>query len=151
MHVVEVVAREVAYPSLRVLVPVDDAEDVSVLEYRYPGAPKLPGTRAADGGLELRPVAPALYYDPPAPSGVFGLLKQPMVVIMIVMAGMVVLVPRMLTKEALAEAGVGGPGGAAALPTDPMELLKALFSGPVEAPAPPALTEGPKRGKAEKR
>ena len=70
-------------------------DGVQVLEYRYPGAPKLP----ARYPIEADPVARAAYFeDRPSGFSAWGLLSNPTVLMMLFMAFVALGMPAMMVR-----------------------------------------------------
>lgn len=62
------------------------------IEYIYPGAPK----QSIDYPLVLTAHASYQYYEPRQGFNLFGIFKNPMLLMMLVMGGMMVLMPKMM-------------------------------------------------------
>ena len=97
-------------------------ETINVVEYKYPGAKRLPAIYP----LVITALAPVTYFQQRPPFSIFSILWQnPMIAMMVVMFGMMMLFPKMLEgmdpekmKEMQAEIGDAG---------DPMKNMAKLF------------------------
>lgn len=74
------------------------AGGVQVLEYRYPGAPKLPAAYPIDAV----PVARGSFFEERPRTSVLGLLKNPTVIMMLVMAFMALGMPALMVRARVA-------------------------------------------------
>jgi len=82
-----------AFPTYKVQVGGDGA--VAVLEYRYPGAPKLPARHPIEA---FAAAAVPFFEERPRPS-VWGLLTNPTVMMILFMGGMVVAMPLLMVRD----------------------------------------------------
>jgi hypothetical protein len=69
------------YPSYKINVPESPAAEVQAVEYRYPGAPKLP----ARYPLEVPPVARPQFFEERPKFTLWSIVANPMVLMVIVM------------------------------------------------------------------
>jgi hypothetical protein len=96
--------------------------EVRVLEYRYPGATKLPSTYP----LVIKSQGQTAYFEVRQGMSVWSILKQPMVLMMLFSGGMMFLMPKMMEnmdpeemKNMQEEMG----------DTDPQAMLRNMFGG----------------------
>lgn len=84
------------FSTYKVQVTADDAggASIAVLEYRYPGAPKLPSRHPIDAVA----VAPAAYFEERPRPSVWSLLSNPTVLMIVVMGGLVFVMPMMMVR-----------------------------------------------------
>jgi hypothetical protein len=77
VYLVEAFHERAVFSTFKVQVPADASAPIAALEYRYPGAPKLP----ARVPLELLPVTPQgpLYFDERPRATILAFAMQPMV------------------------------------------------------------------------
>lgn len=124
VHLLELQAPALVYPTAKVQVP-EDGSEIKVLEYKYPGAPRM----MISHPLELRPVARALVYEDKQQSSALSFLMSPMVLIMAATLGMTYCLPA-LQKMA-------DPDGSAARELQDSGGLASLLGGLAGMPAPP--------------
>lgn len=97
-------------------------ETINVVEYKYPGAKRLPAIYP----LVITALVPVVYFQQRPPFSILSIIWQnPMIAMMVVMFGMMMLFPKMLEgmdpekmKEMQAEMGDAG---------DPMKNMAKLF------------------------
>lgn len=96
----EIEHREFAWSTFKLQVPAAaDADDdvtlgepsIAVLEYKYPGAPKLPTSHP----VIAFPVAPALYFEERPKMSVWAFLRNPQILLFVVMGGLMLCMPYM--------------------------------------------------------
>lgn len=86
VHVIDVHNPTYHFSQFKVQILADDTAHPKVLEYYYPGAPKQPVTLP----LVWTPLATYDYFEPRPRFSMFGMLRNPMVLMMLVMGGMMV-------------------------------------------------------------
>lgn len=136
VHLLELQAPVLVYPTAKVQVP-DDGSEIKVLEYKYPGAPRMMVAHP----LELRPVARAIVYEEKPQSSALSFLMSPMVLIMAATLGMTYCLPA-LQKMA-------DPDGTAARELQQEGGLASLLGGIAGMPAP-AAPAGARRAARER-
>ena len=67
-------------------------ESPKCIEYIYPGAPK----QTTPHPIELTAHASYQYYEPRQGFNIFGIFKNPMLLMMLVMGGMMFMMPKMM-------------------------------------------------------
>lgn len=124
-HLLEIFHPHVVYSTFQITVGADSS--ITVAEYRYPGAPRWPSVFP----IEAKPVAAATYFDPqPNPmDALLGMLKSPMVLMLLAMGGLMLCMKFAVDPEQLKEMQeeqkrtLGAAGG------DPMAAMAALLKG----------------------
>lgn len=127
------------YPTAKVQVPDAEEGEIKVLEYRYPGAPRVVATHP----LEVRPVAAALAFDERPSGSAFGFLTNPMVLIMVVTLGMTYCLPALQKLSdpdgsQARELAAGGGLGAMLAGVLPAQPAGAGGAAEQDAPSPAA-------------
>jgi len=93
MHYVEVSHPQFVFPSLRVeFSPTGDEKVWPSLASSSSPSSRLPSP------ISVAPIGPAVYFAPREPFNPWSLLKNPMVIMMLVTAGMVFIFPRMMSN-----------------------------------------------------
>ena len=125
IYLLEVLCVEFAFPQMKV--KIENYEDntagsISVVEYKYPGANRTPGTHP----IKLVALTPLKYFQDPPRFNILGfLMGNPMILITVLSAGMMYLFPKMLQNmdpEAMKEFEKVQET------EDPMEALKKMMS-----------------------
>ena len=101
------------FSTYKVQVP-EHGGDIVVLEYRYPGAPKL----TVRHPIEVAPVAPAAFFEERPRPSVWTFVANPTILMMIVMGGMVFVMPMLMVSQggALPMSAAGKSGAVRGLP-----------------------------------
>ena len=92
MHLLDVQSREHHFSQVKIQLLKEAMDSPKCIEYVYPGAPK----QAIPHPLELTAHASYEYYEPRQGFSIMSIFKNPMVLMMIVSAGLVVLMPKMM-------------------------------------------------------
>lgn len=128
---------DLVWPSFKLNVPTADASEIAVVEYRYPGAPKLPAAHP----IAAFPVANAVYFEERPKTTIWSFLKNPQVLIMLVMGGFMFCMPALQknmdpeTRKEMEQQQ--------AMMANPMAALSNMFSGGGAADAPRAEPRRP--------
>jgi len=92
VHLLDVQSREHHFSQVKIQLLKEAMDSPKCIEYVYPGAPK----QAIPHPLELTAHASYEYYEPRQGFSIMSIFKNPMVLMMIVSAGLVVLMPKMM-------------------------------------------------------
>jgi hypothetical protein len=92
VHLLDVQSREHHFSQVKIQLLEDAMESPKCIEYVYPGAPK----QSIPHPLELTAHASYQYYEPRQGFSLFAIFKNPMLLMMIVMGGMMVMMPKMM-------------------------------------------------------
>ena len=128
IYLLEVLCVEFAFPQIKVKIVKGeeydggDEETISVVEYKYPGANRTPGSHP----IKLIALTPLKYFQDPPRFNIFGfIMGNPMILIMALSAGLMFIFPKMLQNmdpEAMKEFEKVQET------EDPMEALKKMMS-----------------------
>lgn len=132
VYLLEVASTATVWPTYKVQVPAAGGDGVAVVEYRYPGAPKIPVSHP----IMAAPVALPLYFEERPRMSVWGFLKNPQMLIMLAVGAMMLCLPAM-QKNMDPETRAEMEAQQAAM-ANPMEALTRMFGGGGAAPAPAA-------------
>ncbi|KAL7488146.1 hypothetical protein ACHAW6_013744 [Cyclotella cf. meneghiniana] len=92
VHLLDVQSREHHFSQVKIQLLEDAMDSPKCVEYVYPGATK----QAVPHPLELTAHASYQYYEPREGFSILGIFKNPMLLMMIVMGGMMFLMPKMM-------------------------------------------------------
>ena len=92
VHLLDVQSREHHFSQVKIQLLSDSMDSPKCIEYIYPGAPK----QSIDYPLVLTAHASYQYYEPRQGFNLYGIFKNPMLLMMLVMGGMMVLMPKMM-------------------------------------------------------
>mmetsp|Transcript_115046 Transcript_115046/g.279208 ORF Transcript_115046/g.279208 Transcript_115046/m.279208 type:complete len:238 (+) Transcript_115046:19-732(+) len=145
-HMVEAYSREYVFPVARL--QITEKGERAVYMYRLPGSERVKGKHP----LQMEAIMPANFFEVREPFNIFGMLKSPMVIMMLVMVGMIVCMPKMMDnmdpeqKKEMEEmqAKMGGGGG------DIFSMLKEAMGTEEEKKAPSRVENAPFRAKRSK-
>ncbi|KAL7513634.1 hypothetical protein ACHAXN_013005 [Cyclotella atomus] len=92
VHLLDVQSREHHFSQVKIQLLEDAMDSPKCIEYVYPGAPK----QSISHPLELTAHASYQYYEPRQGFNLFAIFKNPMILMMIVMGGMMFMMPKMM-------------------------------------------------------
>lgn len=92
VHLLDVQSREHHFSQVKIQLLEDAMDSPKCIEYVYPGAPK----QAIPHPLELTAHASYEYYEPRQGFSIMSIFKNPMILMMIVSAGLVFVMPKMM-------------------------------------------------------
>ena len=92
VHLLDVQSREHHFSQVKIQLLPEAMESPKCIEYIYPGAPK----QTIPHPIELTAHASYQYYEPRQGFNIFGIFKNPMLLMMLVMGGMMFMMPKMM-------------------------------------------------------
>jgi hypothetical protein len=92
VHLLDVQSREHHFSQVKIQLLEEAMDSPKCVEYVYPGAQK----QAVPHPLELTAHASYQYYEPREGFSILGIFKNPMLLMMIVMGGMMFVMPKMM-------------------------------------------------------
>lgn len=123
IHVLDVQSSVYHFPQIKIQLLEDDSAEPKCLEYLYPGAKK----QFANYPLVLTAMAKFEYFEQRRSFSVFSLLKNPMFLMMLVSAGLMLGLPKMM--EGLDPEEREQMKKQMEMQKDPTKMLSQLFSG----------------------
>jgi hypothetical protein len=92
VHLLDVQSREHHFSQVKIQILEDAMDSPKCIEYVYPGAPK----QSIPHPLELTAHASYQYYEPRQGFSLLAIFKNPMLLMMLVMGGMMFIMPKMM-------------------------------------------------------
>ena len=127
IHVLDVYNPNFHFSQIKI--QVNDDHDIKCLEYVYPGAKKQPVSHP----LVLTAIASFEYFEARRGFSIFGLFRNPMVIMMVFSAGLMFLMPKMM--EGLEPEERERMKRQMEMQQDPSKMLGQLFGGGDEVDA----------------
>lgn len=92
IHQLDIDSKKFHFPQVKIQLLEESMDTPKCLEYAFPGAPK----RALKYPLVINPKGTYQYFEPKKGFSIFGLLRNPMVIMMLFSAGLMVAMPKMM-------------------------------------------------------
>jgi hypothetical protein len=92
VHLLDVQSRQHHFSQVKIQLLEEAMDSPKCIEYIYPGSPK----QAIPHPLELTAHASYQYYEPRQGFSILGIFKNPMLLMMLVMGGMMFIMPKMM-------------------------------------------------------